>query len=145
MKYLRIFVLPLVLIGLFGLVSTANFATAPVLAAEIDDTKICEREEFKDDPACNNSRDVQSYITPVLNAIFFAIGLISTGMIVYGGFKYATSAGDPSRITGARNTITYAIIGLIVSIMAFAIVNFVTSMFPTKGPAPDDASQEEQS
>ena len=46
-------------------------------------------------------------------------------MLVWGGIKYTTSAGDTNKVASAKNTIIYAIIGLIVSIMAYAIVNFV--------------------
>ena len=50
-------------------------------------------------------------------------------MIIYGGIQYTTSAGDSGKVTNAKNTILYAIVGLIVSILAYAIVNFVTNAF----------------
>jgi len=68
-------------------------------------------------------------------------------MIIYGGVKYSTSAGDPSKATAAKNTIMYAIVGLIVAILAFAIVRFVTTSVtstsatpttPTLAPSDDD-------
>ena len=46
-------------------------------------------------------------------------------MIIVGGIKYSTSAGDPAKVSSARLTIMYAIGGLVVSILAFAIVYFV--------------------
>jgi hypothetical protein len=46
-------------------------------------------------------------------------------MLVFGGFKYIISGGDSSKVTSAKNTIIYAIIGLIIVILAYAIVNFV--------------------
>jgi hypothetical protein len=48
-------------------------------------------------------------------------------MIVIGGLRYAISGGDQGSITSAKNTILYAIVGLILSLMGYAIVNFVLS------------------
>jgi hypothetical protein len=50
-------------------------------------------------------------------------------MIVLGGIRYTTSNGEASQVKGAKDTILYAVIGLIVAIMAFAIVNFVVDQF----------------
>ena len=46
-------------------------------------------------------------------------------VIIYGGFMYTTSAGDSNKVTKAKNAIMYGIIGLVVAMLAFAIVNFV--------------------
>jgi len=61
----------------------------------------------------------------IINIMLFLIGAIAVIMIVVGGIRYTTSGGDSSSITGAKNTILYAIVGLVVAIMAYAIVNFV--------------------
>jgi len=59
------------------------------------------------------------------NTILLVVGLISVIMLVYGGLRYILSGGDSKKGTDAKNTILYAIIGLIISLLAFAIVNFV--------------------
>ena len=59
------------------------------------------------------------------NTILLVVGLISVIMLVYGGLRYILSGGDSKKVTNAKNTILYAIIGLIISLLAFAIVNFV--------------------
>ena len=46
-------------------------------------------------------------------------------MLIYGGLRYVISGGDSKKVTDAKNTIMYAIIGLIIAILAYAIVNFV--------------------
>ena len=61
----------------------------------------------------------------VLTFIFGLIAAISFLMIVFAGFRYVISIGDPQKIATARKTITYSIIGLIVSLSATAIVAFV--------------------
>lgn len=63
--------------------------------------------------------------TKITNTILFAVGIISVIMLIYGGLRYIISGGDSKKVTDAKNTIMYAIIGLIVSILSFAIVNFV--------------------
>jgi hypothetical protein len=50
-------------------------------------------------------------------------------MIIYGGIRYTTSAGDSSHVKAAKDTILYAVVGLVVAILAYAIVNFVVGAF----------------
>lgn len=61
----------------------------------------------------------------VINAMIFVVGIASVVMIIVGGFRYVMSSGDSSSVNTAKNTILYAVIGLSVAIMSFAIVNFV--------------------
>ena len=59
------------------------------------------------------------------NTILLVVCLISVIMLVYGGLRYILSGGDSKKVTDAKNTILYAIIGLIISLLAYAIVHFV--------------------
>ena len=61
----------------------------------------------------------------ITNTVLLIVGLISVIMLVYGGLRYILSGGDSKKVTDAKNTILYAIIGLIISLLAYAIVNFV--------------------
>ena len=63
--------------------------------------------------------------TQVTNTVLYVVGIVSVVMLIYGGLRYVISGGDSKKVTDAKNTILYAIIGLIISILAFAIVNFV--------------------
>ncbi len=72
-----------------------------------------------------NNRTVTGTLQQVVNIIIFLVGAVSVLMIVIGGLRYALSGGDQNTITGAKNTIIYAIIGLVVAFAAYAIVNFV--------------------
>jgi len=60
-----------------------------------------------------------------LTITFTIMGAIAVMMVVIGAIKYGSSQGDPSAISSAKNTILYAIIGLVVSIFAVSIVSFV--------------------
>ncbi|MCL2869204.1 hypothetical protein FWF48_00105 [Candidatus Saccharibacteria bacterium] len=63
--------------------------------------------------------------TQVTNTLLFGVGIISVIMLIYGGFRYIISGGDSKRVTDAKNTIMYAIIGLIIAILSYAIINFI--------------------
>lgn len=65
----------------------------------------------------------------VTNILLFIIGVLSVIMLIYGGIRYVVSGGDAKAVEAAKNTILYAIVGLIVAILAFAIVNFVVGTF----------------
>lgn len=66
-----------------------------------------------------------SIFTTIVNVLLFIIGAISVIMLIFGGIRYTVSGGDSGAVTSAKNTIMYAIIGLIVAFLAFAIVNWV--------------------
>ena len=66
----------------------------------------------------------------VTNIILYIVGIIAVIMLIVGGVKYVISGGDSKKVTDAKNTVLYAIIGLVVCFLAFAIVNFVISSLP---------------
>lgn len=74
------------------------------------------------------SFDVTKTVESVVNWLLFAVGVVSVIMLIWGGIKYSTSAGDSNKVTSAKNTIMYALIGLAVAVLAFAIVKFVISL-----------------
>jgi len=63
--------------------------------------------------------------TTIINVVLFVIGAISVVMLIFGGVRYTISGGESKAVESAKNTILYAIIGLVIAILAFAIVNFV--------------------
>ena len=64
-------------------------------------------------------------VKTVVNVLLWAVGILSVIMIIFSGFRYITSAGDASKTKSAQSTLTYSVVGLIVAIMAYAIVNMV--------------------
>lgn len=65
----------------------------------------------------------------ITNVLLFIIGAISVIMLIIGGIRYVVSGGDSSAVTAAKNTILYAVVGIVVAILAYALVNFVISSF----------------
>lgn len=67
----------------------------------------------------------------ISNTLIFLVGAIAVIMLIIGGLRYVTSNGEAASIKGAKDTITYAIIGIIVAILSFAAVSFVIGRFTT--------------
>ena len=72
-----------------------------------------------------NTDSLNTLLVKIVNIISAVVGVIAVIMIVFGGFKYITSGGDSNNVSGAKNTIIYAIIGLVVVALAQLIVHFV--------------------
>lgn len=68
---------------------------------------------------------INNLITSVVNIFSAIVGIVSVIMIVVGGFQYITSGGDSGKVSTAKNTITYAIVGLIIVAFAQFLVQFV--------------------
>ena len=124
----------LVMVFGFALVANLGLATFSVSAVGLDDgIKATQTDETTAEDAClfKGSKDADDnvcesgFVTDIINVFLFLIGALSVVMIIYGGIRYVTSAGDSGRVTSAKNTIMYAVVGLVVAILAFAIVNFV--------------------
>ena len=71
----------------------------------------------------------------VTNVLLFIIGAIAVIMLIIGGIRYVISGGDSSAVTAAKNTILYAVVGIIVALLAYALVNFVLTNFSATGGA----------
>lgn len=66
-------------------------------------------------------------IKTVVNTMLYVLGALAVVMIIVGGIRYTTSNGDSAKVKGAKDTLTYSIVGLVIALFAFAIVNFVIS------------------
>lgn len=64
-------------------------------------------------------------VKAVINVLSIIVGAVSVIMIIIGGFRYVVSAGDSNAISSAKNTILYAIVGLVIVLFAQIIVAFV--------------------
>ena len=68
-----------------------------------------------------------SIVRRAINIMLFGVGVLSVVMLIFGGFRYVISGGKKESVTNAKNTILYAIIGLLVAVFAYAIINFILS------------------
>lgn len=109
-------------VGTFALVpASSTFALDPLgnICSSNPDSEVCKS---KDDNA-------NELIGTIVNTLLFVIGALSTIMIIVGGIFYVISNGDSGKIARAKNTITYAVVGLVVAFVAFAIINWVIKLF----------------
>ena len=79
----------------------------------------------------NGETDLKSIASKVVNIFSIIVGIVAVIMIIYGGFRYITSGGDSGRVGNAKNTLIYAIIGLIIVALAQFIVHYVLSTTTT--------------
>ena len=101
--------------------------SAPSLHAQIVPPN--EPAGERPDPVSNLTvQGVLDLMNRVANVLIAFVAIISVIMVIWGGFRYATSSGDPAKVTSARQTLTYGIIGLAVALLAFAVVAFVNSL-----------------
>lgn len=72
-----------------------------------------------------STNELSEVIVNIITGVVGILGVVAAIFIVVGGVNYMTSAGDAGKLKKAKDTILYAVIGLIISVLAFAIVNFV--------------------
>ena len=63
----------------------------------------------------------------IIDVILGVLGIVAVAVIILGGVQYTTSTGDPAKIKKAKDTILYGVVGLVVALLAYAIVNFILS------------------
>jgi hypothetical protein len=89
--------------------------------------------EFTENPGqCNVASSdattkINDIIHTIVNLLSAIVGVVAVIMIIVGGFRYITSGGNDTSVTSAKNTILYAIIGLVVVALAQLIVRFTLS------------------
>lgn len=69
----------------------------------------------------------------ITDIMLFIVGAIAVIMLIIGGIRYVVSGGDQTQVTTAKNTVLYAIIGIVVAVLAYAAVNFVTGALNSVG------------
>ncbi len=93
----------------------------------------CQGVNLSDTGTCDpksSAKTINDTIAAALNILSFAVGVAAVIMIIVGGIKFILASGDSAATNSARNTVLYAIIGLIVALMAQIIVHFVLNRFP---------------
>lgn len=124
MKRIKYIVLTLIIAASFGLIATP----ATVGAADVF-TGACSGSAANTVLCQNKSDDIQSPIKAIVNTLLYVLGAVSVVVIIIAGILYTTSSGDAAAVTKAKNTLLYAVVGLVVAVLAFAIVNYVLASF----------------
>lgn len=104
------------------LVATA-IASSPVSA--LNAREGADAAQGEDQPSNLFGGTDGGIFSTITEILLFILGAISVIMIIIGGLRYVISGGDSSAITAAKNTILYAIIGLVIAVLAYAVIDFV--------------------
>ena len=124
------------LTGTFAFAGSANAAYNPNGAACGGANGDPASSAGSTDPsACDpeNGKSLADIAAWVINLFSWIVGVVSVIMIIYGGFRYITSGGDSNGVTAAKNTILYAIIGLVIVALSQLIVRFILGRLTTVG------------
>ena len=130
-KYLRIILPIMLLVVVFGLVMVPEVSALTLQeGAEAAKCDGCPSDLFGETGAFRQ----------ITNTILYIVGVVAVIMLIIGGIRYVTSGGDSKKVTDAKNTVLYAIIGLVIAFLAFAIVNFVISVLPSSDTQKNETS-----
>ena len=120
-KILGILVAAIIGVSLFapGMCFAADYDYCGKLPAELWEANGCRSE------ASNPDEVIAAKVTKPINVLLYIVGVLAVVMIIYGGFTYMTSAGDAAKVNKGKTILIYSIVGLVIAILAYAIVNFV--------------------
>ena len=119
------------LLAVFAVVAVgfAPVVFAPGVLAVSPIAEACDSSSNTENRLCGNqNEDADTLIKTVVNTMLFIVGLLSVIMIIIAGISYTTSGGDSGKVSKAKNTLTYSIVGLVVAFLAYAIVNWVFNL-----------------
>ncbi len=131
MKNIVKLVLPILMCGVFTFMAATNVSALSLQeGAQAGQCDGCPSDLFGE----------TGVFKQITNTILYIVGIVAVIMLIIGGIKYVVSGGDSKKVTDAKNTVLYAIIGLIVAFLAFAIVNFVITALPSSETPAETAS-----
>lgn len=99
---------------------------------------VCAETRDPNDTTClfgiNPVTNEKCLFNKIIDTALFLIGAISIVMLIYGGIRYTLSGGKPEAVTNAKNTILYSIVGIVVALLAYAIIDFVVKVLAPGTP-----------
>lgn len=99
----------------------------PATASAIDVFPQCTNNSATDTAVCGSAGkdEAESLVKNIINLLLYIVGAVSVVVIIAAGLMYVTSTGDSGRVTRAKNMLMYAVVGLVIAFLSYAIVNFV--------------------
>ena len=98
-----------------------------------DEANVCTDsnipQDLKDAAGCSvpDDKTAMTLAEALINVVLSVVGVLAVGVIVYGAINYSTSLGDTGKVARAKNIIIYGVVGLVVALLAWAIVSFVSA------------------
>jgi hypothetical protein len=119
----------LTLLPALAIAGSLAFTPGALAATSCGTPQECAKQGVESAQTGSKDTDAKQVIQSIVNLLLFITGAVAVIMIVIGGIKYVTSAGEASQAKSAKDTILYAVIGLIVAIVAYAVVTFIINAF----------------
>jgi len=117
------------MVGTSSLLGLAVATAVPVYAADNIQSGLCSGVQVASGNGCGSTGDSKLTLggiaTSAVNIFSWVVGIAAVIMIIVGGFRYITSGGSSDKVGSAKNTLIYAIVGLIIVALAQFIVHFV--------------------
>lgn len=112
------------------MIALMSIIHSPMVMADNVFNPICEdgslTENQKIEAGCDTkSQEGMGRIMNIINVAIGLAGLVAVVVVVFGGQRYLTSAGEPGRVKQAKDMVMYGLIGLVVAMLAWAITNFI--------------------
>lgn len=123
----RLWMVAVMIVGLG--VGAALVSPQSALAAQCVSASNCVSQGVTNVGGTGTTQNFNQIVRTIVNVLLFLIGIVAVIMIIFGAFRYITSNGAPDQAKAARNTIMYAVVGLVLAIAAYAIVRFVIGRF----------------
>ena len=98
-------------------------------AAAVDEIQ----EGFDEAGGSENDTDLTGIVKTVIDTMLFIVGVLAVIMIIFSGIRYITAHGDKGQVESAKNTLIFSIVGLVVAIVAYAVVGWVIGLFNSSG------------
>jgi hypothetical protein len=113
------------ILAVLGIIGSTSWALLPLTVSAYDPCA----GDTTNSLVCQDQKSVPEIIKTVVNTILYILGALAVIMVIYSGFMYITSGGDANNVTKAKNTLMYSVIGLVVAVLAWSIVNFALKLF----------------
>jgi len=111
-----------------GIIAGFGLTMVPATVGAINVFNACDGSS---NSVCSSTKtdNLTTYIKTIVNVLLFVLGTVSVVTIIVAGVRYTTSHGEAKAVAAAKDTLMYSVIGLVVAIMEYAIVNFVIGAF----------------
>lgn len=125
-----------VLLAIVGVLGWSYSASAGICPADAPNQSATSLAECYVVPPEGVSDDLLGTVQNIINIVIGLVAVVAVVVMIIGGISFITSQGDAPKITKARNTILYGVVGLIIAVLSFAIVTFVLKGVMKSGGTP---------
>ncbi len=116
-----------ILVSLLAAIAiVASLGVSSPVMAEGDICSSDMPDHLKEAAGCNTTEKADTIINNVIKVVLSAMGILAVGVMIFGGITFMTSNGDAGKVQKGKNIIIYGLVGLVISMLAYAIVMFVS-------------------